>query len=454
MSRKIVLIIVSLALSFAFLTACGGDDDSSARTSSNEKSTQTDINELAVTATPDLTPEPTLEPIPESEPEEPPHEHIWQEANYQQPQMCTVCDETEGEPLPPRFLEYGFSLSPHGVQVPYVTSSQKNKRVEAQVRVTDFLFADGLNMSEATLSDGMLTGMVWTDFNEENNWRDGGWEEVISSLQGDGYIIDTDYEWRFIEFEVEFTGGAAYSDGWLLRRGYLDYYSINLSDPAGAGAGVGELSSFTINFNGIDYDCKVIHDMINFGWNGNRNIVRYTYRFFVPVGYDGIVVAFANAGNIIDETSKNADVIDDDTVFFRVSPCSSTDDGSSKVSRSDSGGSAGGSSAGRSSGGSGASAGSGSTGGSSGGSPVGSPSGGSSEGSGSGSDSSQAESSGGESSGGSSSSGGGESGGGSSGGGFPPVITRMCSGCGQLGVGHSSEEALASIFHNADCSRG
>lgn len=306
---KSITLAVILILSILFaITACADDGNLTVA-----------VPEPTVTSTPPIesTPAPTPEPV------ELPHEHIWQDANFQQPQMCIECGETEGEPLTPRFVEYGFTISEHGVQVPYITISrnapENNNIVDATVIVTDFSIYDTFGLIEIIDmgNDGIMVSGTYSDLSDLEGWRDGEFEQFISSLLEDGAILDPEFEWRVITFEVNFTGDVAYRHGFNYTHGFVDYYSIDLFSDAPMGAIAGEFSSFTVNFNGNDYECKRIHSRFG-GWNGNTATIYLIYNFFVPVGYDGVVMAFANADYVSNDTLTLADLIDEDTVFFKV----------------------------------------------------------------------------------------------------------------------------------------
>ena len=115
----------------------------------------------------------------------------------------------------------------------------------------------------------------------------------------------------FIEIELKFDCDVAYREGWRVHTSAVDYYSIDLSNTVGFETEVGVIRTFTVNFNGNNYECKAILTSFNYGWSGNTSITRHTYGFFVPVGYDGVVVSFSNAGNYLDNTSTRADIFDD-----------------------------------------------------------------------------------------------------------------------------------------------
>ena len=308
-TRTALFIILALTLSLS-LSACA-DGDSVTEFSP----------ELIVTPTPptESSPEPT--PVPTPEPEETVHEHVWQDANYQQPRMCIECYETEGVQLTPKFVEYGFSLAEHGVSVPYITRASGNdSRVVGHVSVTNFSIVDGIEVFD----DGSLSIM---SFEEGADWRLN--ENLISSFQDRGMIIDADFEWRVIDIDVVFSCNVSNSHGFQLRSlNDFDYYSFDILEPFTPPAtrtvdGGISWDSFTFyyNYNGIDYESQGYSMMFSTGWMNNVNTLTYKYHYFVPVGFDGMLVAFFNAVNIGDNSSGTlikSDLFDVDTVFFRV----------------------------------------------------------------------------------------------------------------------------------------
>jgi len=271
------------------------------------------------------TPEPTTEPTPE--PEEQPHEHVWQEANYQQPKMCIECDETEGEPLSPRFLEYGFTASEHGVWVPFVTrANRSDTRIEGQIIGGiggGFDIADAVSFKDN--GEPYIKSYFSPEWREDSNIR---WEGDQWILETDGFemplpieedmIFEPGFEWRIISIEAYFNCEVAYRDGWFFSSRLLDYYSIDLSTDDADNRRMGNdetgvMHTFTVYFNGNDYECKsMIYS------HSDSESIYFVFSFSVPIGYDGVVLAFANAGNLRDDNSTLADVIDEDTVFFRI----------------------------------------------------------------------------------------------------------------------------------------
>jgi len=291
-----VIIVITMVLT---LTACANGNT---------------VAEATPEPTASPTPEPTTSQTPEPtpEPEEPPHEHIWQEANYQQPQMCIECGETEGEPIPPRFEEYGFTLSEHGIQVPYLTVSfDGNSSVIGQITVVDYDVFDYAIFNE---EDGLRSwGGLGADWRTDLDF-DHIAEVTRRANDGDKVIADADGEWRYIVLTVDFT---AENKGFRAAYSMINYYSLDLSGLIGDGDGgfsePDTLMAFTLNYNGNDYESWVYHRQ--FGDSYSLNLQFYV---FVPVGYDGMMLAFMNRGNFSDNPSIYADIIDEDTVFFRV----------------------------------------------------------------------------------------------------------------------------------------
>lgn len=122
------------------------------------------------------------------------------------------------------------------------------------------------------------------------------------------------YEWRAITTTIIFDDENAYNYGY---SGFTplsdDYYKCYDSTDD-------TYNENTLNYNGTDYsDCKTESEVLQNGWNDD--IYTYQTRLFfrVPKGYDGKVVAVIRYNSATwDGDAPITDIIDDDTVFFRL----------------------------------------------------------------------------------------------------------------------------------------
>jgi len=130
-------------------------------------------------------------PSPEQTPQ---HTHEWRAANYQEAQRCTKCNDIEGEPIPPSFLDYGYYLNDYNTAYAYVSACGTSN-------------INIVTVGRVTLSD----------------------YRVIES--NDIYEAKDGYEWHLINILFEFGDDNARNYGfrWQAIR-LLDYYSFNQNE--------------------------------------------------------------------------------------------------------------------------------------------------------------------------------------------------------------------------------
>lgn len=204
--------------------------------------------------------------------------HNWKEANYQEPKTCIVCGETEGEPLTPAFEENGLVADMElGVTYDYNTSC---------------------SLDTAKKTVGRLTVYDYKVFDSD---------EDHAAKEG--------YEWRGIEaFVVLNANEDSNLRNYGAKVGYIttDYYTPNST------SWIFENSdTFTVDYNGEKYECMADERAAFGDWEDNVVTYATTAYFQVPVGYDGIVVAFVDAIDVAEE-SDPFEVINENTPCFRL----------------------------------------------------------------------------------------------------------------------------------------
>lgn len=99
MKKKAVAILISIALMIPVLSGCGENSANVNDNSAETVETVKDEESAAETTEPEVVEEAeSAEPEPE-EPEAEPHEHEWIPATLENPMTCSICGETEGEPV-------------------------------------------------------------------------------------------------------------------------------------------------------------------------------------------------------------------------------------------------------------------------------------------------------------------------------------------------------------------
>ncbi|MCL2019895.1 MAG: hypothetical protein FWG70_09080 [Oscillospiraceae bacterium] len=126
------------------------------------------------------------------------------------------------------------------------------------------------------------------------------------------------YEWRSINFIMEFSDEnyRNYGNSWLGTG--IDYYSVDFSEENDLNYRDSTEDKYVINYLGKEYEVETKGAITR---NEDISGVRYTEGFYsalVPVGYDGFMLAFFNPGNYAgQDNAPLSQLFDKDTLFFR-----------------------------------------------------------------------------------------------------------------------------------------
>lgn len=262
--KKIKILTVALVMGLIFV-GCG--------TASTTNSETPDFNTQSTIANETL-----AESEPESEAEsEPECIHDWQDATYQEPRICTICKETEGDPITPSLEISGLfqNVETSGTyEYKTICNSDPEDKAIGQVTISDF------------------------EIVSSNEWL----EEAMNG-----------YEWRTAVIRVEYS--TQYS-GMMTRLVTCDYYTGDEYE-----------SDIQISYNGENY--TITETAI--GWKEETTddvfSIEKTYACQVPVGYDGVALVLYNAANAPSENgysisgtdlSSVVDIADENTLLFRM----------------------------------------------------------------------------------------------------------------------------------------
>jgi hypothetical protein len=308
--KKLAILTLSAILAIAMtltLTACG-DNTSPASTPE---------------PTPEATPTPTPEPTPElcqhdwlaaacddpetcsicEETQGAPLGHDWKAANFQEPQICLLCDEIGGEPLTPGAITYNLDLiTALGVAQGYSTrTGRNNMMVSALLTLTDVSVAD----------------------------------------EYDGHESEEGYEFLIAEFLLSISSENARNYGFSYLDILIDYYTYDpvlLTEVDDAESNNPMFTMGHMNYYGEDSDFIAFNTRFG-GWGGPSSYrvftMTLTYAVHVPIDYDGAIIAFASTrfltnheesiGNPDDfdaiewlTTQTARDVFSFDTLYFRL----------------------------------------------------------------------------------------------------------------------------------------
>ena len=208
--------------------------------------------------------------------------HTWVDANYQEPKTCSVCGETEGEPLTPSFETHGLVINmEEGVTYDYLTICYDNPSKETVGHLT---------ISNYQISEAL-----------------------------EGYETPEGYEWRSVHASILFDDDNAWNYGMSVGICRENYYDIEGWDNSSQYDEARELSTYTVNYHGVDYpECAVAVSGGFSGWVDQTNTYELDYSVRVPVGYDGFVIGFYNKRTQWEDGMYIYDVADENTMFFRL----------------------------------------------------------------------------------------------------------------------------------------
>jgi hypothetical protein len=211
-------------------------------------------------------------------------EHIWTDANFQTPQTCIECGETEGNAVISYFTEHGFT---------------PNASVGNTYDYKTVTFSRHLE----TIGTVNYVSLEIIESDELREAREG-------------------YEWLVLNTRVNFSDPNYQSDGYRTWFMFTDYYTGALIFPDEF------IETFPINFNGEEYEGRYFINRFPNEVVGNTSdtIVR-ELSLSVPIGYDGIVQVQFNSANLnlpdsFDDVAARAetasDFICEDSVILRL----------------------------------------------------------------------------------------------------------------------------------------
>ena len=178
-----------------------------------------------------------------------PLEHIWAgKATLYTTPWCALCG-TEGDPLPGYFAQQGLSVNIRSeLPADYVT----NTYVRHDLETTGRFLASQVEIFESDSSHSAKRG----------------------------------YEWRKVDITISFSDSHAGLYGANVAFSLADYYHDRFLTSAE------KRDRFSVTYNDKKYQCMVTYENVEFSYYNNSNVYRMTCYAQVPVGYDGVVLAF------------------------------------------------------------------------------------------------------------------------------------------------------------------
>ena len=187
-----------------------------------------------------------------------PLEHTWEgEATLFTAPLCAVCG-TEGDPLPGYFARNNLvpNLWP-GMAADYITSTY----VRPDLDTTGLLMTSELRILESDSAHRAQRG----------------------------------FEWRCVDISILFSDYHSDLYGSNVTYARADYYQ----DQKLSAAKTQEY--FRIAYQGKEYRCRILYENVDFYSTEDGNVFQMTCCVQVPVGYDGVVLAFHPSGTDISD---------------------------------------------------------------------------------------------------------------------------------------------------------
>lgn len=245
--------------------------------------------------------------------------HTWLDATYEAPKTCVSCAATEGEPLTPDFEAYGISINLFENR--HTIGQDENGPIYAYREPFDYVTACWKNPAFKTTGELYLS-----------DYRIFVEDETHPAVPG--------YEWRAFDVEISYTDRNAQSYGIQDAGCCENYYSIASWDASGSDDTAGtpwerfaeEAELFTVRYRGEEWQCAIIEENPHYrGWKNvlktneagvqayiKEQIFYVSFYCCVPVGYDGVVIGFYDSSIDFPDDKHIYDVIDENTLLFRL----------------------------------------------------------------------------------------------------------------------------------------
>lgn len=146
-----------------------------------------------------------------------------------------------------------------------------------------------------------------------SNYRVFAGDENHPALEG--------YEWHAVTVTVRYYDENAWNYGARLQTCRENYYDIVGWDESSVHLEDEKMFQYTCNLSGMDYTECLYDEGCEYVWSEwvNKECTCTFERYLrVPVGYNGAVLGFHNAGREWGDGEYIFDVADENTLFFRL----------------------------------------------------------------------------------------------------------------------------------------
>lgn len=219
--------------------------------------------------------------------------HTWQEASCTAPKTCSVCAATEGQPL-----EHNWEGEATLFTAPLCAVCGT-----AGEPLPGYFAQNGLvpNVQPKQIIDYNTNTYVRPDLDTTGAF-------LSSSLR----IFDSDethrakkgYEWRSADIFITFSDNRSGLYGANVVCTLADYYQDRELKQAV------KQDRFAVTYLDKEYRCLALYENAGFIFRDNSNIFQMTVYVQVPVGYDGVVLAFHHGS--IDPNGRHLHELEDE----------------------------------------------------------------------------------------------------------------------------------------------
>ena len=265
------------------------------------------------------------------------HQHTWVEATCTEPKTCSECGETEGEALGHQFSEATYWAAPTCSVCGAVEGEPLTPAFEAQgftaIGIED---VPAPQVSRASGVSGLFYRTCAYNIPEEEVRGYIRLKDQQSFASDENHPAKDGYEWHTATFEFLFiqpydssTGEYGLQHGLEMKWLFGNYYTGDAVEEKETTED-GTKAEYTVCWQGKEYPkcfyatswdrSNISIHPIQFEDDSSAFLMGKSadvnVEFLVPVGYDGAVLGFYNAGTDGDNESILNDA-DDDTIFIR-----------------------------------------------------------------------------------------------------------------------------------------
>ena len=226
--------------------------------------------------------------------------HIWEEATCTGAKSCRVCGLIDGEPLGHTWegeatLYAGAVCSvcaAEGDPLPgYLVQNNLKPNVEP-IQITDYITNTYVRPDLNTIGELVASRVFVFESDKTHRLKHG-------------------YEWRTADFFITFSDSNANLFGTNVICARADYYQEQVLKQ------IKKQETFKVTYQGKKYNCTAFYENTGFYYDNNIPVYQMTCSVQVPIGYDGVVLAFFHGsadvnGKTLQETA------DENTLLFRM----------------------------------------------------------------------------------------------------------------------------------------